>query len=498
MTDTPPSDTGGVRSAGAHKRTRRGGGRNGRPRTPNADPAASAHNPPKKAQLGQMSKRDRQRERHDPPGLAARRAALEALLAVLHQRQPFEEALDRLIGGLDARDRAFSRRLGAAGLRHRGQVEHVVSACLASGLPKGGVRKRLSGILHIGAVQLLYLDGPDHAAVDMSVRLAAEEGETRHFRPLVNGVLRRIQREREALLADAPAHALPDWLMTRWKKAWGPDTAQAMAAHALTEPPLDITLRNPGSMKHWAERLDATALPTGTLRRATGGLVPDLPGFEDGAWWVQDAAAALPARLLGDVSGMRVLDMCAAPGGKTAQLAAAGAQVTALDRSPGRLKRVRANLDRLGLRAEIVAADGVDWTPDEPFDAVLLDAPCSATGTLRRHPDVAYLKTAADIASLTALQDALLASALRALKPGGRLVYCTCSLEPDEGERRTEALVRGAVPVRRVPITPDDVGGVTGWVSGKGELRVLPHTLEGPSPELSGTDGFFAARFEKV
>ena len=434
------------------------------------------------------------------PGLAARRAALDALLAVAAQR-PLDDALDPAqspaMASLEPRDRALARTLARTALRRRGQIALVLKRCLAKGLPRGAVGRRLEAILHLGAVQILFLDAADHAAVDLSVRLALEDGEARHFRPLVNGVLRRIGREGAALLDGVGEDAnLPSWLRKRWLKAWGPEAVAAMAARFLLEPPLDLTPR--GEPERWADALDAHLLATGTLRREATGAVSALGGFDEGAWWVQDAAAAVPARLLGDVSGQRVADLCAAPGGKTAQLAAAGARVTAVDRSEHRLGRLRENMARLGLDVAVETADVSQWTPAEPFDAILLDAPCSATGTIRRHPDVPYLKREADLAALTALQDRLIGHALDLLRPGGRLVYCTCSLEPEEGEARIKALIRGGAAVRRVPITPDEVGGIAEWINDQGELRILPHVLPGPTPELSGSDGFFAARLERM
>ena len=380
------------------------------------------------------------------PGLAARRAACDALLAVGATR-PLDDALDPALtpgmAALEPRDRALARTLARTALRRRGQIAGVLKRCLAKGLPKGAVGRKLEAILHVGAAQLLFLDAADHAAVDLSVRLALEDDEARHFRPLVNGVLRRIGREGEALLAGLPETAnIPLWLRSRWTTAWGREAVEAMASQLMIEPPLDLTPR--AEAPAWAERLHAHLLPTGTLRRMQDGALSALEGFEEGGWWVQDAAAAVPATLLGDVAGRRVADLCAAPGGKAAQLAAAGAHVTAIDRSDARLGRLRENMARLGLDVDVAVADAATWTPPEPLDAVLLDAPCSATGTIRRHPDVPYLKREADIASLAALQDRLLAHALTLLRPGGTLVYCTCSLEPEEGEARIAALLQSS------------------------------------------------------
>jgi 16S rRNA (cytosine967-C5)-methyltransferase len=244
----------------------------------------------------------------------------------------------------------------------------------------------------------------------------------------------------------------------------------------------------------WAERLEAEILPTGSLRREAGGDVAALPGFAEGEWWVQDAAAALPVRMLGDVSGLRVADLCAAPGGKTAQLIVAGARVTAVDISGKRLERLAQNLARLGLVAETIVADAVKWRPETPLDAVLLDAPCTATGTLRRHPDIAWNKQPADLARLASLQDRLLAAALAMVKPGGLVVYATCSLQPEECEQRIAGLLESAANVERVAIAADEVPGLEDTVTAPGDLRTLPcHWAE-----RGGLDGFFAARLRCV
>ncbi len=440
----------------------------------------------------------------DVPGLAARRAALTGLLAVTAGRS-LDDALDPVqsdaFAALEPRDRALARSLARTALRRGGQIEAVLKRCLSKGLPKGETGQRVGAILRLGTAQLLFTDAADHAAVDLCVRLALEDENARHFRPLINGVLRRIGREGDALLGGVPETAnIPDWLHNRWTRAWGEDAVAAMAAQLTTEPPLDLTIKTGGdaSVGAWAERLDAHALATGTVRRAPGGALSALPGFDDGAWWVQDAAAAVPATLLGSVDGLRIADLCAAPGGKTAQLASAGAHVTAVDRSDARLERLRENMTRLGLGVDIVTADALTWRPDAPLDAVLLDAPCSATGTVRRHPDVKYLKRDADIASLTTLQDRLLRHALSLLRPGGLLVYCTCSLEREEGEVRIASLLRTEADVRREPVSAAEVGGIADWITPDGDVRILPHVLPGPAPELSGSDGFFAARLRKL
>src|SRR6202040_1935920 len=312
------------------------------------------------------------------PGLAARRVAADLLDGVLRRHRPLDEQLEggeasSAFAALQERDRALARKLVGTGLRRLGTLRHLLGSALDRGFPSDA--PRVETILLIGAVQLFWLDVPDHAAVDLAVRLAQADRRAARYPGLVNAVLRRMAREGRAALAGLDSAVLdtPDWLMVRWKRAHGDATARAIAAVHGEEPPLDVTVKH--DAEGWAARLRGRVLPTGTVRLIAHGPVSLLPGYAEGAWWVQDAAAALPARLLGDVAGRRVADLCAAPGGKTAQLAAAGARVTAVDRSPARLARLRDNLARLGLAAETVAADALEWQA-EPFDAVLVDAPC--------------------------------------------------------------------------------------------------------------------------
>ncbi|WP_119460604.1 transcription antitermination factor NusB [Rhodospirillaceae bacterium SYSU D60014] len=428
-----------------------------------------------------------------PAVLAPRAVALDLLQAVLRRRRPFDETLadhpelTRLAG----RDRAFVRLLTATTLRRLGQIDRILGRCLERPLPRRAAA--IQDLLRLGACQLLFLRTPPHAAVDSTVALAAGLGGEAGFKGLVNAVLRRLDREGEALLAaEADLRVnTPDWLWDSWVAAYGDATAAAIAAAHLEEPPLDITVK--GDPTPWAERLDAVPLPTGSLRRATAGPVEALPGFDAGAWWVQDAAAALPARFLGPVAGKRVIDLCAAPGGKTAQLAAAGAQVTAVDRSANRLARLTENLSRLSLAAETVTADAAGWRPETPADAVLLDAPCTATGTIRRHPDVPWLKSPQDMRKLVPLQDRLLAAAVAMTASGGTLVYCVCSLQPEEGSERIATLLASDAPVERSPIEPAEVGGLAELLTQQGELRSLPCHLA----DRGGLAGFYAARLRR-
>ncbi len=427
-------------------------------------------------------------------GVAARRLAWTALAGSLKSRTSlddvWEEAARR--AGLPARDEALARAIAITAFRRFGTIREALGARLNEGLPSD---ERMLALLVTGAAQILFLDVPDHAAVATSVEVARGDRALMHFAGLVNAVLRRVARERDAILAGAdPLADLPEWLRDRWRASYGEETLQAMAAAHRVEAAVDLTLRDEAGP--WAERLEAVRLPTGSLRLVERTGITDLAGFEEGGWWVQDAAAALPARLLGVQPGERAADLCAAPGGKTLQLAAAGADVVADDRSGKRLERLQANLKRLGLEAEVRVAD-VLALPDDTFDAVLLDAPCSATGTLRRHPDVAWLKSERDVTRLADLQARLLDRAADLTRPGGRLVFCTCSLEPEEGERQADALLARRPDMARVPIEPAEVGGLEALINGRGELRTLPHLLPGIGAARPGMDGFFAARFRR-
>lgn len=436
------------------------------------------------------------------PGLAARRITADILDGVLHKHRTLDEQLDGAaahpgLKTLADRDRALMRRLVATILRRLGTLGHVLSRLLDRGIPTDAPRAQSA--LLIGAAQILWMDVPDHAAVDLSVRLVQSDRRAAKYAGLVNAVLRRCAREGQPLIDEVRAETLdiPAWLMARWTTHYGESNAKAIAAAIGYEPSLDLTVKSDAAQ--WATRLHGETLSTGTVRTLLQGSVTMLPGFSEGRWWVQDAAAAMPAQLFGDVAGRRIVDLCAAPGGKTAQLAHAGADVTAIDRSPNRVARLRENLGRLSLNARALVADATEWQDDsgEGFDGVLVDAPCSATGTIRRHPDVAWLKQESDIAALTTLQRRLLQKAVALLKPGGTLVYCTCSLEPEEGEHAVNTLLASESGMRRAPIDASDVAGLVDILTPDGDLRTLPCHLPHDDPRLGGLDGFYAARLIK-
>lgn len=427
-----------------------------------------------------------------PSNSSARQVALDLLAAVLRRKRPLDDAIEdnHQMAELSVRDRAFARLLVATVLRRLGQIDTLIGDCLNA--PLAARASTVHDILRLGIAQLLFLRTPPHAAVATSVDLAHSRGFLSH-KGLVNAVLRRLSVEGPSRVEHHDPGRLntPDWLWRSWVVAYGEGIAHAIATAHLREAPLDLSLRHNGA--DWGEQLQGTMLPTGTLRRPAGGSVMALPGYAEGGWWIQDAAAALPARLFGGVAGLEVVDMCAAPGGKTAQLADAGARVTAVDRSGRRLERLVANLKRLDLPVAAVTADALSWRPPKPADAVLLDAPCTATGAIRRHPDVPHLKQREDITRLAAVQESLLRAAVDMLRPGGVLVYCTCSLEIEEGPHQIDRLIGSGAGVERLPLDAAELGIPADWLTEHGDLRTLPCHYG----EFDGIDGFFGARLIK-
>ncbi len=415
-----------------------------------------------------------------PSGLPARQLAHQLLTLILRRGQNFGDAVADLpkLNSLPERDRAFTRLLVLATLRRLGQIDAV----LAAHLQLKNTPAVVVDILRLTATQLWWLETPAHAAVDMAVRLAVYTNQP-HLKGLVNAVARKLSAA--PVPADSALKILPDWLLQSWTTAYGADAVSAIARQQVLEPPLDITVKADAAA--WAVKLNAVLLPTGSLRLQDAGKVEDLPGYAEGAWWVQDAAATLPVKLLGDLRGKTIVDIGAAPGGKTAQLAAAGATVIAVERNPARAETLRQNLQRLRLNAEIVVADAVAWKPERPVDAVLLDAPCSATGTLRRHPEIAWLKDRLDIRKQASLQTALLNHVSGWLPAHATLVYAVCSLQPEEGLNQVAALLKSNQRLQRVAVAGPAIGGLTSCITPEGDLRTLPHQLPG------GMDGFYAS-----
>ncbi|MEZ5814547.1 MAG: transcription antitermination factor NusB [Alphaproteobacteria bacterium] len=429
-------------------------------------------------------------------GMAARVAALALLEDVLGRKQALDHALENQerFKALPQRERGFVRMLVSTALRRLGQVDDIIERASERGAPRN---MSVQNILRLGVVQILFMDVADHAAVDTAVRLAGAQGLEKQ-KAFVNGLLRHVTRngvewrDRQ----DEARLNTPEWLLKIWIEDYGLGTAADIAQANLSEAPLDITVRDRKSRNFWASNFKATEMATGTLRKMSGGAVHELQGFDEGHWWVQDAAAAIPAQLFGDVSGQHVYDLCAAPGGKTLQLASMGARVSALDRSASRLKRLAVNLERMKLAGmvEAVIADAGSWKPLQPAGYILLDAPCSATGTIRRNPDVAHLKTPGDINRLAGLQERLLHNAFDGLMVGGILVYCTCSLQKAEGEAQIAQFLAARPDATRLPIMKDELGGFDEALTPEGDLRILPFH----QAALGGMDGFYIARLTKV
>jgi 16S rRNA (cytosine967-C5)-methyltransferase len=420
-------------------------------------------------------------------GLAARKAALFILTQVLRQHRPLDPLLPSLLA-LAPRDASFARALAATTLRHFGELEALIRHFVTRPLlpHKAGPATE---ILLLGACELAILRVPPHAAVDGANRLAAADAKAVHFKPLINAVLRRIVQEGENVRAGLDAVRLntPDWLFSRWSAQYGEEVARAIAAANVKEAPLDIRLKREAVIHPEGKSLFGLS-----LRVNKPGRVEDLPGFGEGAWWVQDAAATLPAMLLGNVADKHVIDLCAAPGGKTLQLAAMGADVTAVEIEGSRAARLEENLARTGLSAAVVECDVRDFARTAPL--VLLDAPCTATGTIRRHPDLPWIKGAADVMAQAALAYDLLESAARMVEPGGILVFAVCSLEREEGEEQIASFLSGHREFQHLPVVPHELFGHGEWISPQGDLRTLPCQLG----DQGGMDGFYAARLRRL
>ncbi len=425
-------------------------------------------------------------------GIETRQVAARIFRASLDERRTLDELFDHddAAGRFEPRDRAFLNNLLRTTFRHLGEIEAIKSNHLSKPLPrKSG---SAGDILTLAIAQLLFLDTPAHAAIDSAVRMARADRNATHFSGLINAVLRKAASAGKSALdgLDSPRINTPDWLWKLWLSSYGQQAAEAVAASHMLEPALDIAVKSDAA--EWAEKLGGTLLPTGHIRLNHRGLVSTLPGFDAGEWWVQDAAAGMPVMLLDDMRGRTVLDLCAAPGGKTMQLAAAGAVVTAVDVSAVRLGRLRDNLERTGLTATIIESDVLAFGMTERFDAVVLDAPCSATGTIRRHPELPYIRQPSHMTGLCATQRMMLAEAADRVTPGGSLVYCTCSLESEEGEKQI-AWFQKAYPhfslVPAGPRIPESLKSDSGW------LRLLPSMTIG---NCAGMDGFFMARLDRA
>ncbi len=443
-----------------------------------------------------MAPEARRKGRSRTAGLPSRDIALGLVRAVLDDQRSLTDTLDNGIASQEkasAEDRAFGRLIAMTTLRRLGEIDAMIAALLQRPLPRKA--SDVQQILRLAAAQIGFLGTAPHAVVNCAV----EQGKRcpGRYGPLVNAVTRRLTPvDDQAQPSDTGAN-LPDWLWQSWVDAYGQENANRIAVAHLTEPPLDLTIGATDETDRWANVLDGQTIMPGTVRLPRAQNVPTLEGFEEGAWWVQDIAASLPARFLlaplSDSHGATIVDLCAAPGGKTAQLANTGASVTAVDVDPGRLARVQDNLTRLGLSATLMTSDARTWQPPsgEFFNGVLLDAPCTATGNIRRHPDIPWLKRPTDVAQAAALQRELLQAAWRLVQPGGYLVYAVCSLQPEEGKTQiVDFLAKN--DATRAPITPAETYGNV-LPDADGDIQTLPYILG----DRGGMDGFFIARLRK-
>ncbi len=434
-------------------------------------------------------------------GLAARKVAAKLLGKVLDEKKNLSTLTDAETGdaayrALIAKDRALVRAILMVSLRQKGQIDDALSQMLDRKTPKKA--RHLTHTLSVAAGQIMFLDIPDSAAVNLAVAAISEDRRTSRFASLANAVLRRLSREKSELMAsqDVAQLCMPKWLFKRTRKSFGKARALEIAEAILVEPALDLSVKSDPHL--WAEKFSGMVLPTGSVRLKPQGAIPAMAGYDDGQWWVQDAAASLPVQLLGNIDGLQIADLCAAPGGKTAQLIVKGGKVTAVDISRNRIARLENNLSRLGLSAKCVVADIMEWHPDHPFDAILLDAPCSSTGTIRRHPDVMWTKTEEDIAALAELQFELWNKAIELLKPGGTMVFSNCSIDRQEGEDLYARMLKSRDDIRTGIIKPSELPGLEAAITGQGTLRTLPNLLPHPDPQLAGLDGFFAARLCRI
>ncbi|MEK6745557.1 MAG: 16S rRNA (cytosine(967)-C(5))-methyltransferase RsmB [Pseudomonadota bacterium] len=422
----------------------------------------------------------------------ARLSAVLALVHTLDKNKPLDSAwtTDRYFSFMSPSDKAFTQLLVKTVLRHLGQIDAIIAEFLERPLPEKSAR--VNHILRIGIAQLIWLRTPQHAAVHSAVEIT-KQIRMEKFSGLVNAVLKKVIAEGDNILAlqDAAMLNTPKWLWEAWMAAYGEKNTRKIAAMHMSEPPLDVTIKHDEA--EWAKELSGTLLPTGSVRLHEAKNITHMKGFAEGHWWIQDVAATIPALLLGDVKGKKIIDFCAAPGGKTAQLVAKGAKVTAIEMSKERINILKTNLNRLKLSAECINIDANLYFPEFEVDAILLDAPCSATGTIRRHPDVAWHKHPEDIARLGEIQNKLLNHALDILKVGGILVYAVCSLQPEEGEQQITRILAERGDISIIPVKADMVGGLKECITKRGEIRTMPFFLA----EIGGMDGFFAVVLAK-
>ena len=426
----------------------------------------------------------------DDIGLIARQKAIFLIESALLRRNGLEEAgNDPQFLALSEGERSFARALALFVLRRLGQLDHIIAKKTKKRPPEA-----VRALLRIGMAQVFFMQVPDFAAVSTTVKMAERDPKTRPFKGLINAILRGLIRE-GALAAVKPSHLVPDWLMARWRQTYGEETANEIALCLMQEPMTDLSFKSMAALEEAKEALEGEAIGGLSLRSALKGDVRHWAQFDQGRWWVQDFAAAVCVGLLGDLSGKEALDMCAAPGGKTLQLIAKGARVVALDRSKNRLKRVEENLARMGYEAELLCTQSDQFDDPREFDVVLLDAPCSATGTFRRHPDVLWASKPSDIPKLCDVQHRMLDTAAVRVRKGGELLYSVCSLEREEGETQIIAFLRRNpdFSLQKPTQTQIEALGIPAISqSDDGWLRLLP------SQKPGGQDGFFIAHMKRV
>ncbi len=422
-----------------------------------------------------------------------RKQALLILKEVLDNGATLENAFDKHSKGISPVDKRFMRHLTTTTIRHLGQLDCIIDHCTKTKL--GNTQTAVRHVLRLGICQLLFTEIPAHAAVNTAVNLMDKSigKKLRYLKNTVNAVLRKVDREREELLKKYgnSRHNIPKWILNRWDTRYGKETVKEIINQILQEAPLDLALLPQAQLDEWAIKLKAEKLPLGGLRIKNAGNIRDLPGYEDGMWWVQDLAAQLPAHLLGAGKGDKLLDICAAPGGKTLQSVASGLKVTAVDISKRRLERLHENLRRLSLNAEIIETDILKFEPKKQWQYILVDAPCSSTGTIRRHPEILWSYREDKIKSLAILQQKMLDKAAQLLAPGGTLIYCTCSMEIEEGPGQINALLERNSTLKRKGISASELPGLEQSILQTGDVQTLPHYFNG------GMDGFFISRLIK-
>ncbi len=438
--------------------------------------------------------------KHKKAGLETRLVATLLLTRVMDDARNLDALCDRQHGlsqflKLDTRDQGLARAITVTALRKHNQIEAVLKQLMDRAPPKRA--RFLIHSLHVAASQILFLDAPDSAAVDLAVTAIGDDERTSRFRGMSNAVLRRMVREKESVLQKTnTTSSLPRWMEKTLRKDYGKDKAENVSKLTSLEPMVDLTVKS--DPHYWADKLGGFVLPTGSVRLTNTNAINRLEGYDSGDWWVQDAAATLPAQLITIDKPAKVLELCAAPGGKTAQLAHAGYTVTAVDISKPRLDRLQQNLDRLNLNAKLIEADIMTFNPDEKFDAILLDAPCSSTGTIRRHPDVLWTRSTEEITTLAKLQFALIEKSKNFLKSGGIFVFSNCSMLKEEGENLLAKAIKQFDDLKIDPIKSEEVNGLEECINGQGALRTLPfHLSNQENPAFGGLDGFFACRFIK-